>query len=55
MPDPTEQAAAQAAPAAATAELSEFDALLNKEFKPKTDEAKSAVARQCNAGPTGHR
>src|SRR5258706_1666113 len=43
MPDPTEQAAAQAAPAAATAELSEFDALLSKEFKPKTDEAKSAV------------
>ena len=34
----------QAQPAAAaTAELSEFDALLNKEFKPKTDEAKSAV------------
>jgi type VI secretion system protein ImpC len=43
MPDPIEQAAEQAAPAAATAELSEFDALLNKEFKPKTDEAKSAV------------
>jgi len=41
MPDPTEQVQAQ--PAAATAELSEFDALLNKEFKPKTDEAKSAV------------
>src|SRR2546421_3608724 len=41
MPDPQEQAQAQ--PAAATAELSEFDALLNKEFKPKTDEAKSAV------------
>src|SRR5258707_2572692 len=33
----------QAQPVAATAELSEFDALLNKEFKPKTDEAKSAV------------
>src|SRR5260370_7288196 len=33
----------QAQPAAATAELSEFDAPLNKEFKPKTDEAKSAV------------
>src|SRR5437660_606658 len=41
MPDPQEQAQAQ--PAAATAELSEFDALLNKEFKPKSDEAKSAV------------
>src|SRR5258707_13345514 len=33
----------QAQPVAATAELSEFDALLNKEFKPKTAEAKSAV------------
>jgi len=41
MADPTELAAGQ--PAAATAELSEFDSLLNKEFKPKTDEAKSAV------------
>lgn len=41
MAEPTEQLQAQ--PAAATAELSEFDALLNKEFKPKTDEAKSAV------------
>ncbi len=41
MPDPAEQAQAQ--PAAATAELTEFESLLNKEFKPKTDEAKSAV------------
>src|SRR6266403_2127804 len=41
MAEPTEQIQAQ--PTAATAELSEFDALLNKEFKPKTDEAKSAV------------
>jgi type VI secretion system protein ImpC len=41
MADPVEQAQAQ--PAAATAELTEFDALLNKEFKPKSDEAKSAV------------
>src|SRR6266478_8712279 len=41
MAEPTEQVQAQ--PTAATAELSEFDALLNKEFKPKTDEAKSAV------------
>lgn len=38
-----EQAAAQAQPAAAPAELNEFEALLNKEFKPKTAEAKSAV------------
>jgi type VI secretion system protein ImpC len=29
--------------AAAPAELNEFDSLLNKEFKPKTDERKSAV------------
>src|SRR5438552_4292633 len=41
MPDPVEQAQAQ--PAAATAELNEFESLLTKEFKPKTDEAKSAV------------
>src|SRR6187402_2960210 len=37
----TEQAQAQ--PAAATAEVNEFDMLLTKEFKPKSDEAKSAV------------
>jgi type VI secretion system protein ImpC len=41
MADPVEQAQAQ--PAAATAELNEFEALLTKEFKPKSDEAKSAV------------
>jgi type VI secretion system protein ImpC len=33
----------QPAGAGAPAELNEFDALLNKEFKPKTDERKSAV------------
>lgn len=42
MADPVEQAPAQA-PAAASAELTEFEALLNKEFKPKSEEAKSAV------------
>ncbi|MDR0353355.1 MAG: type VI secretion system contractile sheath large subunit [Opitutaceae bacterium] len=36
-------AAAQGAPQAATAEYSEFQSLLNKQFKPKSDEAKSAV------------
>ena len=41
MADPVEQPAAQS-PAAA-AELTEFEALLNKEFKPKSEEAKSAV------------
>ena len=41
MAEPTELA--QAAPAAATAEVTEFESLLNKEFKPKTAEAKSAV------------
>src|SRR5207237_4462360 len=41
MAEPTELAQAQ--PAAATAEVSEFESLLNKEFKPKTAEAKSAV------------
>src|SRR6476646_2254699 len=42
MADPAEQAQA-AQPAAATAELNEFESLLTKEFKPKSDEAKSAV------------
>ena len=41
MAEPTELAQAQ--PAAATAEVTEFESLLNKEFKPKTAEAKSAV------------
>jgi type VI secretion system protein ImpC len=41
MADPNAQAQAQAA--GAPAELDEFSALLNKEFKPKTDERKSAV------------
>lgn len=41
MPDQAEQTQAQ--PAAATAEVNEFESLLNKEFKPKTAEAKSAV------------
>jgi type VI secretion system protein ImpC len=43
MADPAEQAQAQPAAATATGELNEFEALLSKEFKPKTDEAKSAV------------
>lgn len=34
-----------AAPEAAAPEVSEFDALLSKEFRPKTDEAKDAVER----------
>jgi len=33
----------QAQPAGATAELSEFESLMTKEFKPKSAEAKSAV------------
>jgi type VI secretion system protein ImpC len=41
MADPVEQAQAQ--PAAASAELTEFESLLTKEFKPKSEEAKSAV------------
>jgi len=32
-----------AAPTAAPAELNEFENLLNKQFKPKTDTAKEAV------------
>src|SRR5881296_1215787 len=42
MADPNPQAQS-AGPQAATAELNDFEALLNKEFKPKTDERKSAV------------
>jgi len=41
MADPVEQVQAQ--PAAASAELTEFESLLTKEFKPKSEEAKSAV------------
>ena len=56
MPDPAEQAASP--PAAASAEVSEFESLLNKEFKPKTDEAKSAVKQAVphagRAGSFGH-
>src|SRR5689334_10418421 len=42
MPDPAAESQSQAAPA--SAEFSEFESLLNKEFKPKTADAKSAVA-----------
>jgi len=42
MPDPSQ--ASQAQGGQPTVELSEFEALLNKEFKPKTADAKSAVA-----------
>jgi type VI secretion system protein ImpC len=38
-----QQRETQAAPAAATAETSEFAALLNKEFKPQTDRAREEV------------
>src|SRR3954447_6808176 len=43
MADPKSQQDAQAE--VGTVEASEFDSLLKKEFKPKTDEAKEAVAR----------
>jgi type VI secretion system protein ImpC len=42
MPDPSSAPQAQAG-APAAAEVSEFEALLSKEFKPKSSEAKSAV------------
>src|SRR5262245_23559844 len=41
MPD---SAAPQGQAGGATVELTEFESLLNKEFKPKTADAKSAVA-----------
>ena len=43
MSDATAQAGSAAAGAVGTTELSDFSALLNKEFRPKSDEAKSAV------------
>src|ERR1051325_5662229 len=43
MADPKSQQDAQAE--AGTVEATEFDSLLRKEFKPKTDEAKEAVER----------
>ena len=43
MADPKIQQDAQ--PTAGTVEANEFDSLLQKEFKPKTDEAKEAVER----------
>src|SRR5437867_5212576 len=42
MPDPSQAAQAQAG--AEAVELSEFESLITKEFKPKTPDAKSAVA-----------
>ena len=42
MADPNQQAQAQRAPEAA--EVSEFESLLQKEFRPKTDRAREAVA-----------
>ncbi len=42
MPDPSQASQAQAG--GATTELSEFESLITKEFKPKTADAKSAVA-----------
>src|SRR3954467_7640890 len=43
MADPKSQQDAQAE--VGTVEVTEFDSLLRKEFKPKTDEAKEAVER----------
>lgn len=40
---PETEASLSAAPAAETLEISELDSLLEKEFKPKSDEARSAV------------
>jgi type VI secretion system protein ImpC len=43
MADPKSQQDTQ--PEVGTVEVTEFDSLLRKEFKPKTDEAKEAVER----------
>ncbi|MBV8278071.1 MAG: type VI secretion system contractile sheath large subunit, partial [Verrucomicrobia bacterium] len=42
MPEENPQIQTEVAPAA-TIEPSEFDALINKEFRPKTDQARTAV------------
>ncbi len=43
MADPEPQSQVAAAPEAAVAEVNEFESLLNKEFRPKSDTARSAV------------
>ena len=43
MATPDSELQSQGAPGGASVELNEFESLLNKEFKPKTDERKSAV------------
>src|SRR3954465_15342280 len=43
MPDPASDVATQAAPVAVTAEVNEFESLLQKEFRPKTSGARQAV------------
>jgi type VI secretion system protein ImpC len=43
MPDPASNVATQGAPAAATAEINEFESLLQQEFRPKTAHARQAV------------
>ena len=43
MPPENPERQAQAAPAAAPAEINEFESLLNKEFKPKSSQARDAV------------
>ena len=39
----TEEASAEAQPEGSTLEASEFSSLLQKEFRPKSDQAKEAV------------
>src|SRR5688572_26526915 len=43
MPEPEANVATQGAPAAATAEINEFESLLQQEFRPKTAHARQAV------------
>src|SRR5215210_1298284 len=43
MADPASDIATQAAPAAVTAELNEFESLLQQQFRPKTPHARQAV------------
>ena len=43
MADPNQEAQAQEAAAAETMELSDFESLLQKEFKPKTDQRREEI------------
>ena len=52
IPDGEQEKQASCKPQAATIEVSEFDSLLKKEFKPKSDRAKEAVEARSRRWPS---